>query len=65
MTKNVSRLMIARRGMGLSQVELAKLVAVSEVTISRIETGRLTPKPELKRLIAEAIGKPTFELFDW
>ncbi len=64
MTANVSRLKIARVSAGMNQFDLAQRVGVSEVGISRIETGRVTPRPELKAKIAAVLGKPTFELFD-
>jgi transcriptional regulator with XRE-family HTH domain len=59
------RLRAARLVQGLTQLQLAEKVGTKEIEISRIETGRLSPKEELKRRVAEALRKPTFELFDF
>ena len=59
-----TRLKAARVGKGLTQLQLAGLVGIKEIDISRYETGRSRPDPETKRLIADVLGKPTFELFD-
>ena len=63
MTANVSRLKVARIAAGMTQFDLAKRLNVPEVTISRIETGRVTAAPELKARIAAVLDRPTFELF--
>ena len=59
-----NRMRAARALLGLTQLQLGEKVGVKEVEISRIETGRVQPTAELKRRIAEVLGKPTFELFD-
>ena len=64
MVSKISRLKLERAERRLSQFELAKMVGVNEVTISRIETGRLTPAPDLKSKIATVLGKPAYELFN-
>jgi DNA-binding XRE family transcriptional regulator len=48
----------------MTQLQLAEKVGKREIEISRIETGRAQPDTETKHLIAEALQKPTFELFD-
>ena len=58
------RMKAARVMRGLTQMQLAEKVGTKEIDISRIETGRLWPRPELKQRIAEALHKPTFEIFD-
>ena len=63
MAKN-QRLRIARLVRGLTQLQLAEKVGRKEIEISRFETGRITPDTEVKRRIAEALQKPTFEIFD-
>ncbi len=63
MSKNL-RLRAARVMQGLTQLQLADLVDLKEVEISRIETGRSTPADDLKRRLAEVLKKPTFELFE-
>lgn len=62
--KKGNRLRVARILNNLTQLELARQVATTELTISRIETGRIRPSAELKQRIAELLGKPTYELFD-
>ena len=58
------RLAAARVLVGLTQRQLAQRVGTKEIEISRIETGRLCPREDMKRRIAEVLGKPTFEIFD-
>ena len=58
-----TRLKAARVLKGLTQLELAEKVGTREIEISRIETGRMEPRPELQQRIAAVLGKPTFELF--
>ena len=58
------RLAAARVLAGLTQRELAQRVGTKEIEISRIETCRVCPGTEMKRRIAEVLGKPTFEIFD-
>jgi len=58
------RLRAARVLKGVTQLQLAEQVGAKEIEISRIETGRVRPTDEMKRLIADALHKPTFELFD-
>lgn len=62
MTTN-NRLKAARAGKGLTQFQLATMIGRKEIEVSRIETGRCSPDPETKRRIAEALGKPVYELF--
>jgi DNA-binding XRE family transcriptional regulator len=59
-----NRMKAARVLQGLTQLQLAGLVGVKEIEISRIETGRAQPEATLKQRIAEVLRKPTFELFD-
>ena len=47
---------------GLTQRELAELVKCNEITISRIETGRIVPESELKTEIAKVLGIRTWEV---
>lgn len=58
------RLAAARVLKGFTQRELAEKIGTREIEISRIETGRTTPDASLKQHIADALGRPTFELFD-
>lgn len=58
------RMKAARVLKGLTQLQLAERVGTREIEISRVETGRIAPDARLKQRIADALGKPTFELFD-
>ena len=49
---------------GLTQLQLADKVGRKEIDISRFETGRARPDPDMKRRIAEALQKPAFAIFD-
>ena len=59
-----NRMKAARVLQGLTQLQLAGQVGLKEIEISRIETGRAQPEGVLRQRIAEALCKPTFELFD-
>ena len=59
-----TRLKAARVLKGITQFQLAEKIGTREIEISRIETGRARPGPDLKRRIAEVLQKPAFELFD-
>ncbi len=58
-----NRLKAARVLKGMTQLQLAELVGLKEIEISRVETGRCEPHRQLKERISEVLGKPTFELF--
>jgi len=58
-----NRLKAARVLKGMTQLHLAEAVGLKEIEISRIETGRADADADLKRRIADVLGKPTFELF--
>ena len=49
---------------GLTQLQLAEVVGLKEIEVSRFETGGCSPSPEIRQRIAIALGKPTFELFE-
>ncbi len=57
------RLKGAREDAGLTQLQLARQVGVSENAISRFETGRAFPKGHVLLLLAEGVGKTVEELF--
>jgi DNA-binding XRE family transcriptional regulator len=59
-----NRLKAARVLKGLTQLQLAELVGLKEIEVSRIETGRADANADLKRRIADVLQKPTFELFN-
>ncbi len=58
-----NRLKAARVLKGMTQLQLAELVGLKEIEVSRIETGRADADADLKRRIADVLQKPTFELF--
>ena len=62
MAKN-NRLRAARVLRGMTQLQLAEKIGRKELDISRIETGRAVPDRATKRLIAEVLQKPAYELF--
>jgi transcriptional regulator with XRE-family HTH domain len=57
------RLRAARVLAGMTQRQLAERVGLKEIEISRIETGRVCPREDVKRWIAQVLGKPAFEIF--
>jgi transcriptional regulator with XRE-family HTH domain len=63
MTINM-RLKLARIAQALTQRALGERLGIKELEVSRIETGRARPTPELKKRIAEVLGKQPFEIFD-
>jgi transcriptional regulator with XRE-family HTH domain len=58
------RLKAARVLKGLTQLQLAEKIGMAEHDVSRLETGRLQAKPDMKERIAAALQRPAFELFD-
>ena len=52
-----------RKGKGLSQSELAKMVGVSRNTIRSIETGQFNPTAKLALILCIALDKKFEELF--
>ena len=63
MSKN-NRLRAARVLLGLTQHQLAAKAEIKEMTVSRLETGRAQPTPELRARIAAILQKPAYELFE-
>ena len=59
----VTAFKLARISGGFDQATVAMVVGVPENTISKFETGRALPTVGQARLLAEFLGKPTFELF--
>ena len=58
-----TRLRAARALRSMTQLQLADRIGRKEIELSRYETGRAIPDAQTKRLIAESLQKPTFELF--
>ena len=53
-----------RRSAGLTGIELARLVGVSQSRISRIETGHVVPEPDEIERLATALGAEPTELHE-
>lgn len=58
-----NRLRGIRVALGVSQVELARLVGVHPSLVSRAERGRLETWPKFRRDVAAALGVPEAILF--
>jgi ribosome-binding protein aMBF1 (putative translation factor) len=54
-----------RRYRGLSQAELARRTGLSQVWLSRIESGGGTGSAATRRKVAEALEAPVWALEDW
>ena len=52
-----------RRELGLSQTQLAERIGIGQDTLSRIESGLLSPKLHKLRDYADALHCPVFQLF--
>lgn len=53
-----------RKPLGLSQHRLGKRVAVSRISINKIETGKTIPSLKLANGIANALGVCMYQIFD-
>jgi len=53
-----------RESQAYSQAELAELAGVQKVTVTRIELGRVQPRPRTVRKLAKALGVNPSELLD-
>lgn len=63
MRKTESPLRNLRRARTLSQEDLAKLVGVTQETISKAESGRLHLRPDVQERIAAILGTSRKDLF--
>lgn len=57
------RIRAARKKAGLTQKELGEQCGIAEPTIRRYELGKLNPKIETLRKIAEPLGIPVYQLY--
>ena len=53
----ISAIITARKEMGISQSELAKLIGTDQSRISKLERGVLNPSLDFIKRVAEAMGK--------
>lgn len=60
-----TRIKELRAAQGLTQDELARLVAVRRETIVFLEQGRYVPSLKLAHDIAKIFGRPIEEIFDF
>lgn len=58
-------LRVIREDAGLSQARLAALSGVSDVTISHIETGQVTPRPDTLAKLANAVSAYSGDRIRW
>lgn len=61
--KKVSRLSQYRESKGISQIELAEKMGVTQQCISSWQTGRTIPKPHQMKLLSDILEVPMDELF--
>lgn len=59
--KKIARRIREIRGFDLTQKEFAKLLGVSQATVSKLEKGLLLPNPEILLKLSEVSGKS----IDW
>ena len=59
------RIQELRKIQGFTQSQLAEMIAVEVVTVSRIENGSRFPKKENLENIAKALNVPIKDLFDY
>lgn len=60
----MTKLELARRAKGLTQQELEKLTGVTQVTISKAETGKAKSSYSSAKKLAAVLEIPMEELFD-
>lgn len=53
-----------RKSKGLTQEELAKIVGISQNSISRFETGESIPKPVIAKKIAKILCFEWWKLYE-
>jgi len=60
----ISAIITARKEMGISQSELAKLIGTDQSRISKLERGVLNPSLDFIKRVAEAMGKTVHISFE-
>lgn len=53
-----------RKRRGISQKELSDRLSVKQCTISKIETGKIKPSPELAMQLGEIFGLSSAEIWE-
>ena len=59
----MNQLKLVRMQAGMTQLQLARRVDVSEQKITKIETGRMIPSPGIRRRLTQVLGASEKELF--
>lgn len=62
MTKRITRMFLARKRLGWTQVRLAETIGVTQPRISAWENGQADIPPFRARQIGDALGVPADEL---
>lgn len=52
-----------RRARTINQAQLARLIGVSQQTLSKFESGKLVPRPDVQARIAAILGASRQEIF--
>jgi transcriptional regulator with XRE-family HTH domain len=63
MRKPISPLRRMRRTRTLNQTQLAKLVGITQESLSKMERGLITPRPDVQNHLAAILGSTPAELF--
>jgi transcriptional regulator with XRE-family HTH domain len=63
-TSVATNLRALRESQAYSQAELAELAGIQKVTVTRIELGRVQPRPRTIRKLAKALGVNPRDLLD-
>lgn len=61
--RKTTPLQTLRRARTISQASLARLIGVSQQTLSKFESGQLVPRWDVQLRIAVILGAPREELF--
>lgn len=64
MTKRITKMMIARKRLGWTQVRLAETIGVTQPRISAWETGAMDVPPKRRAQIARVLGVFADQLTD-
>ena len=63
MNETIKKRRAARVALGLKQIDVARLVGVSQSRYSRIEAGVVVPDQDLRQRISNTLASPVNELF--
>lgn len=64
LSKRVGRaISMLRKSEGLTQAQLSELMKIEKETLSRIETGKISPTLERIEQIAQILNRPVYDFF--